>query len=342
MSDIEIHPIDPLDTDLVRAWIDMQNAVFTHDRPGDALYSPAHQRLRLLLHPSAVDVERYVARSDGQVVGGVEMVLFLKDNQHLASLELEVHPEHRRKGVGSRLLEFVEQRVTELGRDTILAGVADSVEGAPAFDHAGQAFAKARGYAVVDNEIHRRNDLFAVEDDDLARLYADAWQKAAGYELIQWVGRAPDDIVEGIATMRERMYTDPPMGEDLDIRPAVFDVERVRDEERVRADRGELQLAAAVRHVESGEVAGLTDLLIWPGQEEHAGQNDTIVEESHRGHRLGTILKIANQRLLREYRPKLRYVHTWNAEVNAHMIAINEAVGYRPLCRDIDVQKKLA
>jgi hypothetical protein len=35
-------------------------------------------------------------------------------------------------------------------------------------------------------------------------------------------------------------------------------------------------------------------------------------------------------------------VHTWNAEVNTHMIAINEAIGYRRLCRDIDVQKKLA
>jgi GNAT superfamily N-acetyltransferase len=342
MSDIEILPIDPLDADLVEAWITMQNAIIEHDRPGDAPYSPAHQRLRLLLHPASIDVERYAARVDGVIVGGFELVLFLKDNQHLASFELEVHPDHRRRGIGTRMLEFLEQRVAELGRDTLLSGVAETVEDAPTMDHAGREFAKARGYASVDNEIHRRNDLFAVEDDDLARLYVEAWDKAAGYELIQWVNHAPDDIVEGIAAMRARMYTDPPMGEELDIRPAVFDVGRVRDEERVRADRGELQLAAAVRHVESGEVAGLTDILVLPGCEEHAGQNDTIVDPAHRGKRLGTILKIANQRLLREYRPKLRYVHTWNAEVNTHMIAINEAVGYRRLCRDIDVQKKLS
>ncbi|MCC3762869.1 GNAT family N-acetyltransferase [Glycomyces sp. TRM65418] len=341
MSDIDIIPIDPLDAEVVGAWIAMQNAVIAHDRPGDAPYSPSHQRLRLLLHASAVDVERYAARLDGVLVGSVELVFYLTDNQHLVSVELEVHPDCRRRGVGTRLVEFVEQRAAERGRDTLLAGVAESVEGGPAFDHAGREFAKARGYASVDNEIHRRNDLFAVEDDDLAKLYADAWAKAAGYELIQWVNHAPDDIVEGIAAMRARMYTDPPMGEELDIRPAVYDVARVRDEERVRADRGELQLAAAVRHVESGEVAGLTDILVPPGSETHAGQNDTIVDPSHRGRRLGTILKIANQRLLREYRPKLRYVHTWNAESNAHMIAINEAVGYRRLCRDIDVQKKL-
>lgn len=342
MSDIEILPIDPLDNALVDAWIAMQNAIAAHDRPGDALYSPAHQRLRLFLYPASVAVERYVAQVDGLVVGGFELVLFLQDNQHLANFELEVHPDHRRRGVGTRLLEFMEQRVAELGRDTLLAGVSETVEGGPTMDHAGREFAKARGYKAVDNEIHRRNDLFAVEDDDLAKLYADAWAKAAGYELVQWVNHAPEDIVEGIAAMRARMYTDPPMGEELDIRPAHFDVERVRDEERVRADRGELQLAAAVRHVESGEVAGLTDILVLPGDETHAGQNDTIVDPAHRGKRLGTILKIANQRLLREYRPKLRYVHTWNAEVNSHMIAINEAIGYRRYCRDIDVQKKLA
>lgn len=341
MSDIEILPIDPLDAELVGAWIDMQNAVIAHDTPGDAPYAAAHQRLRLALHPSAVDVERYVARAGGKVVGATELVLYLADNQHLLSFELEVHPDHRRQGIGTRLLETVERRAAETGRDTLLTGVCDTVEDGPKMDHAGQAFAKARGYASVDNEIHRRNDLFAVDDDDLAKLYVDAWDKAAGYELIQWTNHAPEDLAEGIAAMRARMYTDPPMGEELDIRPAVYDVARVRDEERVHADRGELQLAAAVREVATGEIAGLTDILVFPGQEEHAGQNDTIVDPAHRGKRLGTILKIANQRLLRAYRPKLRYVHTWNAEENAHMIAINEAVGYRRFCRDIDVQKKL-
>ncbi|MEU6861076.1 GNAT family N-acetyltransferase [Glycomyces sp. NPDC046736] len=342
MSDIEILPIDPLDAELVGAWITMQNAVIAHDTPGDAPYAVAHQRLRLALHPSAVDVERYVARIDGKVVGATELVLFLADNQHLIGFELEVHPDHRRQGIGTRLLEFVERRAAETGRDTLLTGVVDSVEDGPKMDHAGQAFAGARGYASVDNEIHRRNDLFAVDDDDLAKLYVDAWDKAAGYELIQWVNHAPDDLAEGIAAMRARMYTDPPMGEELDIRPAVYDVARVRDEERVCAERGELQLAAAVREVATGEIAGLTDILVFPGQEEHAGQNDTIVDPAHRGKRLGTILKIANQRLLRAYRPKLRYVHTWNAEVNTHMIAINEAIGYRRFCRDIEVQKKLS
>lgn len=342
ISDIEILPIDPLDRDLVNGWIGTQRAVAAHDLPGEPLPSPSFQRLRLLLWSAAVDVERYVARREGAVIGALQYSMPNRDNQHLIELELEVHPEHRRGGVGTALLEFTERRAAELGRDTILAFATESLEGGPRFDHSGREFAKARGYAVVDQEIHRRNDLTLVGDDELGRLYAEAWENAAGYELVQWVNECPDELVDGMAMLNERMYTDPPMGEDLDIRPAVYDAARIRNTEWTAIERGQTQFNSAIVHVESGELAGMSNICLLPGEELHAWQQDTIVEEKHRGHRLGMILKIANQRLLRRYRPQIRYVHTWNAEVNDHMIAINEAMGYRPLCRDLDVQKKLS
>ncbi|SDD43812.1 GNAT family N-acetyltransferase [Glycomyces harbinensis] len=340
--DIDIVPIDPLDRDLVNGWIRAQRAVTEHDLPGEPLPSPAFQRLRLLLWPDALNVERYVARRGGDVIGSIQFSMPNKDNQHLLELELDVRPEHRRQGVGTALLEFTERRARELGRDTILAFAVDSLEDGPRFDHSGQEFAKARGFKVVDQEIHRRNDLTLVGDDELGKLYADAWEKAAGYELVQWIDDCPDEIIEGYAGLNERMYTDPPMGEELDIRPAVYDAARVRNNEWTSKERGQTQFASAVVHVETGEVAGMSVVGLVPGEELHAWQEDTIVDEKHRGHRLGMVLKIANQRLLRRYRPQIRYVHTWNAEVNDHMIAINEAMGYRALCRDFDVQKKLA
>ena len=340
--DIAISPIDPLDRDTVNGWIRMQRAVVAHDLPGEPLPSPAFQRLRLLLWPAAVDVERYVAKRGGTVVGAVQFSMPNQDNQHLVELELEVHPDHRRLGIGTALLEFTEKRAAELGRDTILAFAVDSLENAPQFDHSGQQFAKARGYAIVDQEIHRRNDLTLVGDDELGRLYAEAWEKAAGYELVQWINDCPDELVDGVAALSERMYTDPPMGDQLDLRPAVYDAERIRNNEWTMKERGQTQFCSAVVHVATGEVAGMSNVSLIPGEELHAWQGDTIVEEKHRGHRIGMILKIANQRLMRRYRPEIRYVHTWNAEVNDHMIAINEAIGYRALSRDFDVQKKLA
>ena len=60
-----------------------------------------------------------------------------------------------------------------------------------------------------------------------------------------------------------------------------------------------------------------------------AYQWDTIVRPDHRGHRLGLLMKIANLELLRRTISGVEIINTWNAAINEHMIAINEAVGFR-------------
>ncbi|GAB3992615.1 GNAT family N-acetyltransferase [Glycomyces albus] len=332
-------PVDPMDDDLVRSLIDMRTAVVHLDMPGFPPPTPAQTRLGLQLTADSYKVERHAAVSGGQVVGSTTITMFVKDNQHLAEFDLEVHPDFRRQGIGTRLLAHVEERAKANGRDTLVTYAADEFFGS---EHRtpGKQFGETRGYAMADTEICRRNDLSLVEDEELEKLYVEAWERAAGYELVEWISSVPDDIAEGIAGLSARMWTDPPIGE-LDIRPAVYDAERVRKEERSLADRGQLKLAAAVRHVATGEVAGFTEIKVVPGDEETAWQGDTIVDPSHRGNRLGTILKVANQRQLRRYRPRIRFVLTWNAEVNGHMIDINEAVGYRKFFRELVLQKKL-
>jgi GNAT superfamily N-acetyltransferase len=340
---LDILPIDPLDAPLVDEWIDMRHAVEAHDRPGEPRSVPALLRLDLLTRNDFFRTERYVARDAGAVVGAVELGLSLKENEHLVELWLHVHPGHRRLGVGGALLDFAERRAAELGRDTILCYAVDRLESGPAFDEAGRHFAKARGFAIVDRSIHRRNDIRATSDTAIGELYDRALEHAAGYELYQYAGyRVPDDdVVHGIAVLCERMYSDAPKGEDLDVHIAYFDNARIREYERARERKAQMQVVTAARHQATGVIAGYTFIAVNPGDEEHAWQDDTIVLPEHRGHRLGLILKIANQRLLLRHRPSMRYVHTWNAEVNDHMIAINDAMGYRPLCRDLVLQRKL-
>lgn len=68
-------------------------------------------------------------------------------------------------------------------------------------------------------------------------------------------------------------------------------------------------------------------------EETHGWQEDTLVLPAHRGHRLGLRIKIDNLLQVPTFEPALRLVDTWNADANSHLIAINEALGYRPVSR---------
>ena len=59
-----------------------------------------------------------------------------------------------------------------------------------------------------------------------------------------------------------------------------------------------------------------------------AYHQDTLVLREHRGHGLGLVLKLANVPVLRRAFPEVRTVRTWNAVENAHMLAVNDAMGY--------------
>ena len=67
-------------------------------------------------------------------------------------------------------------------------------------------------------------------------------------------------------------------------------------------------------------------------------QHDTAVVRAHRGHRLGLLLKAGMLLWLAEVEPQLETVDTWNAESNDHMIAVNEALGYRVMGRELQFQ----
>jgi RimJ/RimL family protein N-acetyltransferase len=53
------------------------------------------------------------------------------------------------------------------------------------------------------------------------------------------------------------------------------------------------------------------------------------VTRPHRGHRLGLLTKAAMLEWLAAAEPRLERIVTTNAEVNSHMIAVNEMLGYQ-------------
>ena len=72
-----------------------------------------------------------------------------------------------------------------------------------------------------------------------------------------------------------------------------------------------------------------------------AYQWGTLVLREHRGHRLGQATKAHNLLWLQRERADLTLLVTYNAEVNRHMIAVNEAMGFRPVERLGEYQRTL-
>lgn len=100
--------------------------------------------------------------------------------------------------------------------------------------------------------------------------------------------------------------------------------------------RGEPRYHAAACHEATGRIVGWSVLGFDVGEQDFAWQGTTVVDPDHRGHRLGLLLMLENLRRVRELYPGLRAVDTVNAEQNTHMIAINDALGFRPLDAWID------
>lgn len=136
------------------------------------------------------------------------------------------------------------------------------------------------------------------------------------------------------------MGSEAPVGQ-LDMLPERWNEQRLRDAEERRIAQGRASYTT-VGVAGDGSLAGYTQLAVPAHDPDNAYQWDTLVLPKHRGHRLGVALKVANLRRLQDAQGDLRLMHTWNAEVNRPMLAVNEALGFRPVERHEEWQRDLA
>jgi len=277
---------------------------------------------------------------DGRVVGAGWMRTPLLDNLELAELDVHVLPTHRRRGIGSALLARLEDEARARRRRVLTALASWRHDAGPDGDgQPGPAFARARGYDLALTEVQRELRV-PVADDLLAGLADDAARAHASYTLRSWTGPVPDELLQGWAEITSTLATEAPTG-DLELEPEAVSTEAVREREATLERQGRAK-HNTVALSEAGEVVAYTDLATSVHEPGRAYQWGTLVRSEHRGHRLGVAVKVANLRLLQRERPDIVRLTTYNAEVNRHMIEVNEALGFRPVARLGDFQKKLA
>lgn len=322
--------VDPESMDQLRAWHEVADAVSTADVPD--LPTDPFEELVAAARTSrrAVREERWLLRDDAAPVGIARLSFTLLDNTDQCGVLVAVHPAHRRKGHGRRLFEHVVELVRSEGRGHLLTEIAEPlVDGSTA---PGPAFAGRVGATRALDEIRRVLDLDGLDAARLDALETEARSRSGGYQTVQWVGATPDDLVDEQAELMSRMSVDAPMGE-LDWEQEVWDAARIREQEQLFAGQRRTRLVTAVRHEESGRLVAFTDIGVSQLQPDPAYQWDTLVLRAHRGRRLGMLAKVANLRQLVREVPEARRVVSWNAESNTHMVAINDALGFRPVDR---------
>jgi len=323
---LEVRPLDPHDDAEWQRFHDAYLEATLHERPYAEAHGSDTHRVTHTRAGADFGVSGWAAWSGADVVGTATVVRPLLDNTNLAWLDLLVVPGARRQGVGSALLGSVEEAVRREGRTVAQAEIVCPVD-VPRDQQPGIAFATARGYVHAQSETHSVLDL-PPQGDLLERLEAHAAERLGDYRLLSWAERTPDEWVEQVCRLEEAFVTEAPMG-DLSMEPERWSPERVRDvEERRRARRQRAFVTVGV--APDGSLAGNTELLLGAGTVRGgAVQNGTLVLPVHRGHRLGLAMKVANLRRLLAHDDSPRLVHTFNAGVNAPMLAVNAALGFR-------------
>lgn len=293
------------------------NAALEADTPGDPLWRndnireylsevmPGERRLCWL----AEETSEAAPRVMGQI-----SVLLLGD---IGVIELYVHPEARRTGLGRRLLAEATRRAYMEGFSSI--GV-EVVGGTPAVK-----FYEALGFRCAYAETRSVLQLGRVDWLALGEM---ARGISAGYRVEYHPGGPSEELLESYAVAKAEVRD--PEESDLELRPSSYDPQRLRDSLACLHRRGMKPYIVLAIHEKTGQVAGLTEVVVPAQHPTRADQYDTIVVPDHRGYGIDRALKARMLFELRSAEPGLTEVQTWNAPDNESMLKVNAELGFEP------------
>src|SRR5665647_2903616 len=210
--------------------------------------------------------EVWAAYVEGTMAGAMSLWFPLLDNLSKCWGAVGVDPEHRRRGVGSALLQTLAAEVAPHHTDYRIASFADSL---------------------------------------------------------------PDDLVASYCALSNQLGVDAPTG-DVDFEAESMTPDLWLEHAAREKEMGRTRLSALAIDG-TGTVVAYTDLILPPEPNVDVWQWGTLVHREHRGHRLGTAVKVRNlQQLAAAGSGRVR-VLTCNAETNHHMVDINVRLGFEAI-----------
>ncbi|ADB35078.1 hypothetical protein Kfla_6075 [Kribbella flavida DSM 17836] len=365
--------VDPHDTESYNAWYDVYRPALDDGRPFAVTWTREEMRVGLVRPSAYWAKEIWAVRDDaGQIAGTLFLELPLTDNTSQLTTTIAVRQDARRQGYGRALARLLDERAAHHARTTLVTqldiplptpaiseenppsagftggysggepstwrdGAGDGVRAGSGGRTAGEGFAAALGFSPANHEVHRVLEL-PLEDAFLEKLCAEAAERHQGYQLRSWQDRCPDELVDAYAALQATFALEAPQGE-LEVEAERWDAARVRSvEEQSRAQGRHGWITVAV--APDGTLAGNTELYVGEHDPGKAFQWGTLVSPPHRGHRLGLALKARNHLELQRVHREPLVVHTWNGEQNTAMNAVNARLGFHPVERHEEWQRR--
>jgi GNAT superfamily N-acetyltransferase len=305
-------------TEEIRSLVETVNAVLSADLPKDPPWQETQVREYLAETMPGERRISWIVESDdtpdgvGRIFGHVN-ILLLGD---IGVLEVFVHPELRRRGLGRELVAVAARRAYLEGFSSI--GV-EAIGDTPAI-----AFYEALGF---EREFVECRSVLALSSVDWLALGEMARGISSGYRIEYHPGGPPEALIEAYAQAKLEGQDDE---NDLDLRPSSSDPQRLRDSLETLHKRGLKPYIVLAIHEQSGVVAGLTEVVVPAQHPERADQYDTIVVREHRGYGIDRAIKARMLFELRSAEPALLEVQTWNAQHNESMLKVNAELGFQP------------
>ncbi|PZW02189.1 Ribosomal protein S18 acetylase RimI [Micromonospora phaseoli] len=301
----------------IASLLDTLNAVLAADLPQDPPWRESSLREYLAEVMPGERRISWVAQQEpasdgtsGAILGQVHVLLL----GNIGVLEVLVHPAFRRNGLGRDLVLRAARRVYQEGFESI--GV-EVVGDTPAV-----AFYESLGFSREYVETRSVLDLSGVDWSELAGMSTEV---AAGYQIQFHPGGPPDELMEAYARSKAEIRDI----EDGELRPSSYDPQRLRDSLDCLHRRGMTPYIVLALHEQTGEVAGLTEVVVPAQHPTRADQYDTIVVQDHRGYGIDRAIKARMLLELRSAEPQLTEVQTWNAQANEAMLKVNAELGYQ-------------
>ncbi len=252
-------------------------------------------------------------------------------NPHLAWADVMVAVSHRRRGIGTALLRSLLRVSLQAGKTHFLTDTTSRVP-------SGGAFVTGLG-AKLGQESHVHQLLLS----DLNLEYVKAALKHAPtdrFEIGSYQESFPESELEALCDLFEVMNSEP--RGDLNVNDRQFKPEDLRlATERMKA-RGVEWWLFYVRERKGGRYVGYTETRFHPDYPTFVHQRATGVLPEFRGQGLGAWLKSAMLERIVEERPTADRVRTGNADSNAPMLKINQALGFKPFLSRAEWQLEIA